>query len=375
MALEPGRGRTAVPVRSSLVGVVLGVATLVAALTFGASLAHLLETPELYGHTWDVELTTYDETLHDLGLPVLENDDRIVGIAQGDFRFPYEIDGEAVDGFGMDTVAGELSPVILEGRAPTGPAEIALGTKTLRAIDADLGDTVDVGLRATGGEPDPMEVVGRAVFPVFAENGSLGEGAFATLAAIENILGSELEFFEQGLLLRLAAPGDLDGVVEDVRAALGNEAELFVIGQGRPTDIVNFGRVEATPYLLGGILAVLSTATLAYLLVSAIRRRRRDLAILKTFGFVRTQVRWTIAWQATTLVVAAMLVGVPLGLAVGRWVWDLFARELGVVSEPRLPWLAVAIVVPAGVLIANLVAVVPGAVAARTKPATVLRSE
>ena len=275
----------------------------------------------------------------------------------------------------MDTVDGTLAPVILEGRRPERPSELALGTKTMRALDVEIGDTVDVGLRATRRERVQMRIVGRAVFPVFAEAGSLGEGAFATLGATERILGQELEFFEQGLLVRLRSADDVDAVVADVREALGPVSELFVIQQGKPTDILNFGRVEATPYLLGAILAMLSTATLAYLLVTAIRRRRRELAVLKTLGFVRGQVRGAVAWQATTLILVALVIAVPLGLAAGRWIWSVFADELGIVNEPQLPLLAVVILVPAAVVVANLVAALPAAIAARTRPAQVLRTE
>jgi ABC-type lipoprotein release transport system permease subunit len=375
MALEPGRGRTAVPVRTSLAGVTLGVATLVAALTFGASLAHLLGTPRLYGQTWNVELTTYDGRLFTEALPVLEADDRVQGLARGDFRTPFSIDGHAVDGFSLDTIQGELSPAILEGRAPDSPDEIALGTRTLRSLGLEVGDRVDVRIRATETDPVSMQVVGRAVFPVFAEAGRLGDGAFVRMAGTERILGSSLPNDEQGLLVRVTQADDVDAIVEELNERLSSSTELFVIRQGKPTDIVNFGRVEATPYLLGAILAALSAATLAYLLVSAVRRRRRDLAILKTLGLVRGQVRATVAWQATALTVVALLIGVPIGLAVGRWTWTLFADDLGVVSEPQLPWIATLVLVPVAVLVANLVAAPPARTAARTKPALVLRSE
>ncbi len=52
MAVEPGRGATSVPVRTTLVGAVVGLAALVAAVTFGAGLDHLLDTPRLYGWDW-----------------------------------------------------------------------------------------------------------------------------------------------------------------------------------------------------------------------------------------------------------------------------------------------------------------------------------
>ena len=99
--------------------------------------------------------------------------------------------------------------------------------------------------------------------------------------------------------------------------------------QGKPTDIVNFGRVEGTPYVLGAVLAAASIAPLAYILVSAVRRRRRDLAVLKTLGFVRGQVRATVACQATVVVAVSLLVGVPLGIAVGRWLWSRLAMTWG----------------------------------------------
>src|SRR5207249_7629568 len=56
MALERGRGRTAVPVRTAVAGVTVGIAALAAALTFGSSLDHLLGTPRLYGVTWNLQL-------------------------------------------------------------------------------------------------------------------------------------------------------------------------------------------------------------------------------------------------------------------------------------------------------------------------------
>src|SRR5205807_5162200 len=52
MALEPGQGRTAVPVRSALAGTALAVALVVTTLTFASSLHTLVSTPALYGWNW-----------------------------------------------------------------------------------------------------------------------------------------------------------------------------------------------------------------------------------------------------------------------------------------------------------------------------------
>ena len=106
-----------------------------------------------------------------------------------------------------------------------------------------------------------------------------------------------------------------------------------------------------------------------------VRRRRRDLGILKTIGFVRGQVAATVAWQATTLAVVALLVGLPLGVAAGRWAWLLVNQGLGSLADPVTPAIALVVAVPATVLVANLVAALPARAAAATRPAVVLRSE
>ena len=53
-ALEPGRGRTAVPVRTAIVTAAVTVALVVAAVTFSSSLTATRDEPRRYGVTWDV---------------------------------------------------------------------------------------------------------------------------------------------------------------------------------------------------------------------------------------------------------------------------------------------------------------------------------
>ena len=49
--------------------------------------------------------------------------------------------------------------------------------------------------------------------------------------------------------------------------------------------------MRGTVVVLAGLLALLSAATLIHILLTAVRRRARDLAILRTLGFVGSQVR------------------------------------------------------------------------------------
>ena len=123
------------------------------------------------------------------------------------------------------------------------------------------------------------------------------------------------------------------------------------------------------------LLGVAAAGTLAHTLVSSVRKRRRDLAILKTLGFVRRQVSATVAWQAATIGILAVGIGVPLGVASGRWGWNVFADQLGVVPEPVTPVVVALLLIPATIAFAVLVAAIPARIAGRLRPAPVLRTE
>ena len=96
---------------------------------------------------------------------------------------------------------------------------------------------------------------------------------------------------------------------------------------------------------------------------------------MKSLGFIRRQLRQVVAWQATTIAGIALLIGLPAGVAAGRWAWRVFAAQLGVLPEPAAPLITILIAIPAALALANLVAAAPGRAAARAQPATILRSE
>jgi ABC-type lipoprotein release transport system permease subunit len=114
---------------------------------------------------------------------------------------------------------------------------------------------------------------------------------------------------------------------------------------------------------------------LAHALVTSVSRRRHDIGILKTIGFTRRQVSATVSWQATALMLVVLAVGLPLGVIAGRWIWALFANQLGVTAEAPLPWVFVVCVVPAALLLGNLVAAIPAWSARNTKALATLRAE
>jgi hypothetical protein len=103
------------------------------------------------------------------------------------------------------------------------------------------------------------------------------------------------------------------------------------LGQ-RPNGVTNYARIDGTPEVLAALLAVLGIAVLGQLAVVSGRRWQRDFAILKALGLLRRQVREITAWQATILAGLALLIGVPLGLAAGRWSWQLFSQHVNFIG-------------------------------------------
>ncbi|MFN2607110.1 MAG: ABC transporter permease [Acidimicrobiales bacterium] len=377
MALEAGRGRTAVPVRSAMIGGALAVAAVVAATSFVTDLGHLVSTPRLYGTTWDFSLDAGFASFPGERASAMLSTTPGVAAFNGGLYGNVTIGGRAVAAVGLDDLQGHVFPTLLQGRAPARPDEIVLGTNTLRRAHRSVGQTVEVQLP---GGPRTMRIVGRAVFPGLGRGGfsptDLGEGAATTGGALASpdVPPGSYNFF----LVRLAPGADRRAAM----GAAGRAATEAGCPEGqcpsvtpKPADIDNFARVRATPLLLAGLLAVLAAASIAHALVTSVRRRRRDMAILKTLGFARHQVSAAVAWQATTLVGLALLVGVPLGLAAGRWGWLLFARQLGAAAETAFPIVGLLVTVPVALVVANVVSALPARAAARTRPALVLRAE
>ena len=374
LALQPGAGRTAVPVRSTVASAVVGVAALTGALVFSASLGHLLATPRLYGVTWDAYLSNTQQRGVGEAVRSLAGQPSVTAWSAGYSGFPLSIEGVRADGIAMlPGHHGGLLPVPLQGHLPRGTGEITLGERTLAAIHARVGETVKVSLG--GFRPGRLTIVGTAVFPTVSDVLGLGKGATLTVAGLRRLLPPGLAAPPlDTLLVRFrAGSGGLSGL----NAFAAREARLgpfAVRGPATPTDLVNFGRVQDLPLLLGIALSLLALVTIVHLLLTSVRRRRRDFAVLRSIGFTRGQVRRTISWQACTLTAAALGLGIPAGILCGRVAWRLFAGQLGILPVVVLPFILV-LVVPAALLLAVAVAAVPGESAARTRPAEILRSE
>jgi hypothetical protein len=374
---ERGQGASSLPVRSGILGTAVSLATVAATLTFGANFLHLVSTPRLYGQTWD---SAVDVQFGQLPSGVQHQMAHRPGLTALTFGVhgTIAIRGSVIPAVGLTRAVGPLlTPDIVEGKAPETDHEMALGSSSLRQLGLVVGDRVSATIN---GKKSLMHIVGRAVFPHFGQGSfaatDLGQGALVTAAVLAAPAGGAHEI----ALMRFASGGQHDHDLEATSASLQSfcqniDQSTCLLTSQRPSDIDDLARVEGAPVVLASVLALSGIAVLAQLVLLFCRRWRRNMAILKTLGMLRRQVLAITCWQTSTLAATSLLIGLPVGAAAGRWIWGIFADNVGVVPDAVIPTWKVLLIVPVLVIIANVIALVPGWRNARRSPARVLQGE
>jgi ABC-type lipoprotein release transport system permease subunit len=368
-ALDRGQQRRALPVRSSLFGAAFGVVVVVAVLVFAAGLDHLVSTPAEFGWTWD--LAAFDAKAipkggDDCG-PITTRFTRVAGIADiaSVCNASVEVAGRPVTAWGFGSIRGHIGPAIVDGRAPRDDDEVALGADTLAAVHRAVGDRVRI---AGVAHSNTFHVVGSATFASMSDPQPLADGAVFTAHAL-NALGANGGW---NLVVRLAPGADRTVVAREVAPPKGAGGDVSYV---LPAEIDRVRQIRGLPLALAVFVAVVALVAVGLGLVASVRRRRRELAVLKTLGFTRRQVRTTVASQATTVAAVGLVIGIPFGILIGAFVWRSVADELGVSNGLTWPVLGIVALVAGALFAVNVIAAVPAARAARTRPAAVLRSE
>lgn len=384
--LDPGHGRKAVPIVGTIVSTALAVGAVTAALTFGSSLEQLIASPRQQGWNWDVLVgnpnSTQDQEArtgrilsHDRYVAAYSAIAILAGAGQGN----VVIDGRTVDSLlAFDPLKGSVYPPLLDGHPPRQPNQVVFGTKTLQALHRRVGQSVQVS--GPGGKIITVHIVGSMISPSVGDlfTNSIGEGGWISGSVVrqQEAQGSTSPSEAPPLVFTLFAVRYAPGVSKSA-ALVGLQRDFgdTVLRQIPSQDVINLQSVDRLPALLAGLVALLGVATVGNTLVTSVRRRRSDLAVLKSLGFVRRQTMAVVAWQATSFSVIALLIGMPLGIACGRWAWTIVSSGIGSSSPPSVPAGAVAIIVPVTLLLANLIAAWPGYAATRIAPALEMRSE
>jgi ABC-type lipoprotein release transport system permease subunit len=391
-ALESGSGQRQAAVRAVVAGSVAAVTAVVVATVFGASLDGLVAHPSRYGWNWDLLIDAdggYGNWRPAVMDRLVDGQPGVTGWSQFGFT-QVAIDKQEVPVLGLQLDRGSVEPPTTSGHPIAGPGQIEVGTSTLRQLGKHIGDQVMVG---TGKSARELTITGTVTLPSFglviADHVSLGRGAMlpeSTLLAIQGLTGGSgqqtgaaVPALPSAVALDMASASSADArrLVRRITFAApdGTPGGIYTLGPQRGAAIANASQMGSQPLTLALAFAAAAVIALALTVLTSVRHRRRELAVLKALGLRRRELRAIVAWQASVILVIAALVGLPLGVAVGGWAWTTFANSVGSVPVTVVPVTALILGFAALLAAGNLLAAIPAAVAARTPPAATLRAE
>ncbi len=382
---DDGRGRGWRGIAATTLATVL----LALCTVFVASAVALTDTPSHYGFDADLlAVNPYgDQSPAELTGAFADRKDvvAVTGFTSGSFLLA----GRAVPGLAATAVKGDVEPTVLRGRAPRNAREIVVGADTLDQIGRHVGDVVPaqvlVGAGAAGfgrGQParDPIKlrIVGVATFPAVAQIGTdmprLGTGALVTRDAFLRMRGDARNQPEFSAV-RLTAGTDPATVIaanpDGLRDPVGTATSWFT--DAKPAEVLQLD--AAMPYLRGALFVgyAILLAVIVHALWAIVRANRHDLAVLRVLGCTRGQLDAVTSWQVAPVVVAALLLGIPIGIAVGRLAFARFAQSLAVVDDAAIPFSAIALLVVALLVAATVAVVIATAMTRRNRVALLLR--
>jgi len=362
--------RLAFPAGAAIAAGAASLAIVAAVGGYVGGVDHLYDEPSARGWPWDAVIGNVNFQLADDTAARLADDPRIEALTLARYC-QVSLDGRAVEVLAIDP-AGTAPPTVTSGRLPVTAREIGLGAPLADQLGVDAGDDVAFSVAdgecvsdATPANDLALTVVGTVRAPVLGES-ELGEVAVVTIDALADAGGDATL---QLVLAKFAGDDPAATAVE-----LDRELSEEMMTDSIPARIVTLHRVRDLP-MIGLLLAgAMGSIVLAYSLATGVRRRMRELAVLRAFGMRTRRVGRVLTWQGVALALATLSVGVPIGLVAASVLWRNVATDLGVsVNLVIAPWL---FAVPVLVLIVAIAASwSPARRARRQRVAAILRVE
>ena len=303
-------------------------------------------------------------------LAALRDDPDVRGIT--DLRVAAgTVGGTSVVTHTYDAVGVPAPMVLQEGTAPVTDGDAVLGPTTAEQLGASIGSRFT--LHGDRGSQE-LRVTGIG-FTVESSTSGYDRGAWVTPGDHDRLFTG---FKEHAGLLALAPGVHRASVTPRLQVAASTAAggeDVLIITPFVPPQFGEIKNVRALPVLLGVFLALLAVGAVAHALMVSVRRRRRDIAILRAIGMTRRHCRRIVTAQATAITIIGLVVGVPLGLAAGRVLWRLAADRAPLrYDAPPSLWLVV-LVIPLALVVGNLLATWPGHRATRVRVSQVLATD
>lgn len=359
-----------VPVRSAFIGVAICVVGVVGSGVISSSFRDLASSPARWGVPWSsVPDYTGDDDMDALMAQLAE--DRRVDAAATMISTSSVMDSQVVSTYGLDTAKGAMAFTSLEGRLPRSPTEVALGTATARSLGVSIGDTVTA--TSPDGDKVPLTVVGTAVLPATDNQYAVNVGAAATPAGIDRI--GDHNDITRTPAIRFTPGADVRRAEDELsRSIKGLEFNVFT--EPRPPGIVSsLADPSDIATWLAIFLTVIAVIGMLHVLVVSTRRRRLELGVLRALGLRGAQVQRAVTVQALALTGAGLVVGIPVGIVAGRFLWRSLVAQMGAAAQTSVPLPLLALIVPVAAAVTLCMAWWPARYARRGSPASSLRTE
>lgn len=397
-AFQRSPGAKGMPVRPALIGAVIGVLGVLGALTLDHGIHFALANPQVAGVTWGAEVspTPADLTPTSVRLSLLNQvqhaaPDASIAVVRRDL---LNVDGVGVPAYMLldkSERAGPISLVSISGRPPRSADEVAIGPATAQLLHVRVGSWVELG---TGRR---VHIVGEALFPTDVHS-EFDEGVWLIPSLFDRVVppntaadpdevvavrfpssgGGEASALMAAEAYAIGATELPPSPINQLFAGLGgpsSELSQNVSPVDIPLELTNLGEIAYLPILLSIFLALLALAALSFALVTSSRSRRVELAVLRAMGLSAKATRRVVYWQAASIAITGLLVGIPLGILLGQWGWKAVADRVSLVYEPPLALVAILLAIPAAILLVTAVAALPAREVVSMRPAEALRSE
>ncbi|ONH23376.1 hypothetical protein BL253_33080 [Pseudofrankia asymbiotica] len=379
---RPSSGR-----RPSVITAMLSAAALVAAATVAHGVDRLVEDPNRYGWTADLDLL---DARPDIvarlkvdpwiaAVSLVARSTVLAGGGCGAMGTAEDSSSRRTQGapaaspgpgcvevtaYAVHSSTGEQRWTMLSGRLGRGPGEAVVGTRAARNLGVEVGDVLELAPRPGDDRGARVTVVGIGLGPPVGGE-RLGDNLLLDPGVLERT--QRTAPWWDGLVTAA------DGVpVASLVGDLGDEYE--VSPRRPPTEVANLGGIGRLPEVLEMVLGGLAAIALVHAVTTSWRRRAGEAGVLRTLGSTPAQTAAASVTAACVTALGAVGVGIPLGLGVGRLVWWEIADATGVGGDVAVPGLLLLALPPVALVIGALAALIPAPRNAWLRPSVHSRS-
>jgi len=339
-------------------------------LVFGASLDRMSGEPSRWGVAWDLSVDATPDGADQLAQDLRDRPD--VGSAAVFVADYIDLGETGVRAYGLDTA--HMGYALRSGAQPVLADEVVIGPRAARAQHLRVGSTLSVPVCPCGADTSPtlapVRVVGIALFPEDEAGNYDNALGFSSQGFTQHVGGST----EIHAVVDIAPRHRHADVVADLRRAYPGQVSQYSLPTA-PGTVGNLTTLKRFPVALALYAGVLGLVALINVLSSTARRRRRELATLRSLGLNRTQASSCIAWQAISVCAVALFIGIPLGAILGASVWATVSSRVDLATDPLWPVVACAFVAAGALVVACGSGLTIGWGAARPRPARALHDE